>query len=35
VLDTIGGGRALLTVAAYVVGLVVLVLAVMRRRDVA
>jgi hypothetical protein len=33
VLDTIGGDRALLTVAAYVVGLTVVVLAVMRRRD--
>lgn len=34
VLDVIGGDRALVTVAGYVVALVVLVLAVVRRRDV-
>jgi ABC-type transport system involved in multi-copper enzyme maturation permease subunit len=35
VLDSLGGGRALLTVVAYVVVAVALVLTVMRRRDVA
>ena len=35
VLDTVGAGRALLTVAVYVVALVAVVLSVTRRRDVA
>jgi hypothetical protein len=35
VLDVVGGERAVLTVAAYVVGLTAVVLVVMRRRDLA
>jgi hypothetical protein len=35
VLDVVGGDRAALTLAVYVVGLAAVVLAVLRRRDLA